>query len=442
METYTDFHYTSSNITIDSESSISCMKESNEQLVNIKKQNHARKFILGWILDKITSKCVHIFGSCTRYIISNESFDMIKMCNGDIKDRDIDIVCYKNYHNRVIIALSQIGEIENVTSHKLHYTSLKKRNIRSIQKVKIHVGSSNGTLFSRFINSLGYDEFDMNIDIVELSIDRIMNNNFINKTIIQIMEEWPICDLSRQYVMYSYHGAPILHEIKRNCFKLQRNSLLSIIECLKLSIRVKGDSSSIDRYRYDFNPSKAILQNTCEGRIKRMNLLKNGTTIANIDQIYRFRTFKTYNIKKSISKYIENGKMNDLLHTILTKILNISDLSNKTFVMENISKIKERVDEPCSICLSSTNENKNKILTPCGHLFCLSCIGPQIIKYLEMLSNRVNNVSDDSIPQMGSCPLCRTSLIKNSINLSRIRINRSFGMKDIYVNDSTLSFIK
>ena len=110
--------------------------------------------------------------------------------------------------------------------------------------------------------------------------------------------------------------------------------------------------------------------------------------------------------------------------------------------MENISKIKERVDEPCSICLSSTNDNKNKILTSCGHLFCLSCIGPQIIKYLEMLSNRVNNVSDDSIPQMGSCPLCRTSLIKNSINLSRIRINRSFSMKDICVDDSNLSFIK
>ena len=173
METIKDFIYLRSNIINESSNTISDSDN------DIKKENKARKFILGWILDKVTSKYIHIFGSCTRYMISNDSFDMIKECASGIKKRDIDIVCYKNYHQRVLNALTQIGEITNLVTHNSHYTSLNKRNIYSIHKVTILVGGSDGTIFSRYMNMLGYDEFSMDIDIVELCNNRIDEINLV-----------------------------------------------------------------------------------------------------------------------------------------------------------------------------------------------------------------------------------------------------------------------
>lgn len=86
---------------------------------------------------------------------------------------------------------------------------------------------------------------------------------------------------------------------------------------------------------------------------------------------------------------------------------------------ERINNVKE-----CCICMEELSDIKNKVITNCGHVFCLTCI-------LTSYNNK------------NSCPVCRTELLNGIGNSKTITIPNDFirtMLHDVIVNMGILDF--
>ena len=78
-------------------------------------------------------------------------------------------------------------------------------------------------------------------------------------------------------------------------------------------------------------------------------------------------------------------------------------------------------DIECPICYNPIKE-RNRVVTKCGHLFCLECITHHTISNLNSVSSHSSNLA---------CPMCRTSIIEhNSHVYPPININRNVSNRD------------
>ena len=74
----------------------------------------------------------------------------------------------------------------------------------------------------------------------------------------------------------------------------------------------------------------------------------------------------------------------------------------------------------CCICMENINDDQNKVITKCKHIFCLTCI----LNHYEEKNN---------------CPLCREILVNEDDNVRKFQLKINFDqLSSIYISDSVL----
>lgn len=78
-------------------------------------------------------------------------------------------------------------------------------------------------------------------------------------------------------------------------------------------------------------------------------------------------------------------------------------------------------DIECPICYNPIKE-RNRVVTKCGHLFCLECITHHTISNVNTVSSHSSGLA---------CPMCRTSIIDHNPHVSPpINLNRNVSNSD------------
>ena len=400
-------------------------------------KNRILKFILFWILENITNNFIRIFGSSALAI--EFGHDMIVKHGRHIISRDLDILVSSTYFTSLFSDLSRIGNMILKSKNLFKYSALKGRNIKEILKYKLVIGGSSSTLFSSYLSFSGVETIEIYIDIVVIN-----DSESFESSIDNILKEWPISDISRGWMCFkSSEGDIILREIKTKQIRL-KETLGFLIEFLKMELRRTNNAynQTCDRYKI-ISPDKDLLSNTKIGEKKRLELLRSGKTFLNLKTNYFLYTFTSKQILDTISIYEKDGTMNSIFKIIFNKII------SEEFTRDTVSRIKEQASSCCPICSDEFHPMSNKIILPCGHLYCVGCILPQIIKYLVKTINTFNDIrrttytgdtSDDDLHH-NKCPMCRCNILGTIHSRHRLETPELNGIRDHPFNFKTCRII-
>lgn len=412
-------------------------------------KNRILKFILYWILENITNNFIRIFGSSALAIEFGD--DMIVKHGRHIISRDLDILVSSTHFTTLFSDLSRIGNMILQSRNLFKYSSLKGRKIKEILKYKLVIGGSSSTLFSSYLSFSGVETIEIDIDVVVID-EKLFNhtthhNGFYQSSIDNILKEWPISDISRGWMCFkSSEGDIILREIKAKQIRL-KETLGFLIEFLKMELRRTNNAynQTCDRYKI-ISPDKDLLSDTKIGEKKRLELLRSGKTFLNLKTNYILYTFTSKQILDTISVYEKDGTMNSIFKIIFNKII------SEEFTSDTVSRIKEQASSCCPICSDEFHPMSNKIILPCGHLYCVGCILPQIIKYLVKTLNTFNDIrrttyTDDTSDTLdddlhhNKCPMCRCNILDSIHGGHRLETPELNGIRDHPFNFKTCRII-
>lgn len=101
--------------------------------------------------------------------------------------------------------------------------------------------------------------------------------------------------------------------------------------------------------------------------------------------------------------------------------------------------------QECPICYNLIKE-RNRVITNCGHVFCLNCITQHTISIINSSPYQNQNIISDSDSNTNtlSCPICRSSFVdkdKNNLNSNHVNSNHSNNIYDVSRDLSILSQI-
>ena len=428
--------------------------------------NQILMFILTWIVEEITvnkgPEQIRLFGSSVWSYLNDKPF-IIKHGDDEFIQRDIDIVCNKMSFHTCKYKLSEIGDIKTISSLNINssYSSIQRstlngRNISKIIKYKITIAKTGKKLFSKFLKKMNVDKFEVYVDIVVLNI--VSSGKLEN-----VMSNWPICDISRRFTLFSTEDEItntqeiMSKEIMSKEINLGQ-TLGCLIEAFKIWFRFNnnGFNQTVDKYEV-IKPIKEFKQNNKIGHTHRLKLIEEGKTYKLIHTPFELRCFTAKEINDAITTFKETGRETPNFTTIFYEMICIRSNKTNYYGQENtrqrmmlpeerikmVSIVEEQL-ECCPIC-TTTDENSMKLILPCGHLFCLSCIMPNMIKYCEMILNRYNGISsiteNELTPSMNRCPCCRNDILINIHNGKLCSTPQICVDKDIRMNFNEIPFL-
>jgi hypothetical protein len=424
-------------------------KDWSNELIEI---NDLMKWVLSYILEN-TNENICISGSCCRLLYS-DTFEMIRKQDDIIIERDIDIICKNGCIGDVLNILYRLGTVTTSNTHNAQYSSLRHRNINYISIAILEINSTKykdnidvygyTNVVTSLLRHFGCKSLKIKFDIVELlkyKSDNLSDVDEISPDIEVQIENWPRSDISRGYIMRIVNNSAQLIEIKQKKFVMKQNSLVSLIESIKLHSRIETQqTSTVDQYKYVFDVDKSIMDDSIFGEQKRKGLLNNNITLCNFNLPYVFKYYTVDTLSKVFNDYLRKIKkshpyiLNDIFSTLVDKSISIKE----------VTMLHANLLEPCCICTEESLPSKKRIILPCGHIFCLKCISKLTIAYSQMILNRVNHIPDDdeTSPDSACCPCCRARFIDN-IDMTKLSYQRSLlRMVDINITSNMFPILK
>ncbi len=299
----------------------------------------------------------------------------------DMMDRDDNYLknnykpLFECFHfNRVIIDEGhEIMEQDNISFKVGGFINHFVKHISA--SFKWYVSGTPFTTFRGLRNIMNYlnVEFIIDKEIMKLNFDNsnLMNNFIINNSrysgVYNYMSNYHIIEKFLETIMVRH----LKEDVKDMVKLLGHEEEIEWVELSKPERNIYESKVKNNMGPYD----KRILQQICCHPLIAESYKKIiGNEPVSLDEVQDKLIEHHNDVIKEYTKKIENlDKTNQAYHMLLSKYKAL--ITESTFVLKTLEKINEKIefdeDDNCIICYDVMDK---PILTPCGHMFCNSCI--------------------------------------------------------------------
>lgn len=350
--------------------------------------------------------------------------------NGDIKNRQIDIVLLSNYsYNIFKNILSTYGKINfsKIPSNDSIFGISINKDVQFIERIELVINEKTDFTTKDLI---GIDKimssyvFDL-VGEIKLVFNIICISNSWN-----CMKKWIIPTLSKNfYFEYSGDNAKFGEITEYDEISKPLNMKCSLLSMIKTLEDIN--------YLYEFNGYNNSGDKICLPKITQKEetcFYKEKYDLLDMKKVYGFNT----GLNKRIKYVLENNDMKicsylKTKHTY-SKYITEKFLISKFRFSKSVSKrivndIKSGIE--CSICIEKIDQDNVPIyITKCHHVFHLNCISKGIIKtyydYYNAMKSKLENIIEYDIfgnllrGQLFNCPNCRKDLFGIKLDYNNI----------------------